>query len=414
MAYAAPLGPFVRSESPSCTNLWFPLDQSYRREFCPAHGSGAGDAVGHPQASRRPLGDQWNEGENMLEVARAMRSRVRRTTVQCAVVGAVTLSLLGSSASSAAAATGGADICARMPAGLPVAALEHGVATRLCGGLVGARVVSPTGAGVTVPVEGTIGAEALRTDGAEVITVSNVNGVVSASDERADTTTGLTVPSGTEAVDSVTSVPLACSEGDYVYAAGGIHWLHTLEWYYNSSTQSRSGLSGSGVLDAIRSGNRHITNNYNDCGRTEKFAATGAYSGDTTRYANVNSASLCTTKFPDGHNTVSWGPFDAQHSTTLAYTCWFTSCCTTDALVEADMYLGSNRGVTVGVPSGCSGSYDLESLATHEWGHAFGMAHETSGQWETMYPFMNACSTYQRTLGKGDTDGLLRMYGSAY
>jgi hypothetical protein len=301
-------------------------------------------------------------------------------------------------------------VCAAMPTGVSAAALSSGVSSGSCGGLVGATVIGRGGSAVTVPAEGATGSEQLKTTGAELLTVSNDNGVVTATDEEDDTATGLALPLGSEPIATASAQPLACSEGAYNYIHNMDHWVGKLYWYYNLASQSRSGLSGTGVLGAIRQGNSNMTLDHNDCGRTVQFNAHGSYGGTTSRFANINSAAGCTSKFPDGQNAVSWGPFDndAKHINTLAHTCWHYF---SGQFTEADIYIGSNRNIRVGVPSGCISAYDLESVVTHEWGHAFGMAHENSGQWETMYPTVDSCSTYWRTLGKGDTDGMLRLYG---
>jgi matrixin len=48
-------------------------------------------------------------------------------------------------------------------------------------------------------------------------------------------------------------------------------------------------------------------------------------------------------------------------------------------------------------------------ISTHEWGHAFGLAHETSGADQVMYPYKNPCEL-RRHLGKGDYAGMNAMY----
>lgn len=78
---------------------------------------------------------------------------------------------------------------------------------------------------------------------------------------------------------------------------------------------------------------------------------------------------------------------------------------------ETDIYFGSNVGLADSPSCAVQSEYDLQSVATHEWGHAFGMAHETSGQWETMYPYVNPCSYYWRSLGNGDWHGMEALYG---
>jgi Matrixin len=80
-------------------------------------------------------------------------------------------------------------------------------------------------------------------------------------------------------------------------------------------------------------------------------------------------------------------------------------------MVEADTQIGSNRHIVDSFPSRCSGVYDLQSIMTHEWGHAFDLAHETSGPDEVMYPVESPCHL-RRHLGGGDWSGMDSLYPS--
>jgi hypothetical protein len=64
------------------------------------------------------------------------------------------------------------------------------------------------------------------------------------------------------------------------------------------------------------------------------------------------------------------------------------------------------------VPSGCSNRFSVESTATHEFGHVFGLAHvaESTHGNLTMSPSMGPCSAAPETLGKGDVLGLRALY----
>ncbi|WP_307050327.1 matrixin family metalloprotease [Streptomyces achromogenes] len=53
----------------------------------------------------------------------------------------------------------------------------------------------------------------------------------------------------------------------------------------------------------------------------------------------------------------------------------------------------------------------MRSVATHEAGHVFGLAHSGAGHENlTMFASSFACSTSARTLGKGDVLGLRTLY----
>ncbi len=153
-----------------------------------------------------------------------------------------------------------------------------------------------------------------------------------------------------------------------------------------------------------------MTNGINNCGFTEyDFAIHGSYQGTTSRYANINSAAQCTSNFPDGQNTVSWGPFN--NTSTLALTCIENGSFNgMETITEADIYIGSNVHMVDSLPSNCTDQEDLQTIVTHEWGHAFGLAHETSGPDEVMYPTKPACAL-RRHLGDGDWVGMASLYG---
>jgi hypothetical protein len=53
--------------------------------------------------------------------------------------------------------------------------------------------------------------------------------------------------------------------------------------------------------------------------------------------------------------------------------------------------------------------YDLANIATHEFGHTYGLDHP-NGRWETMYAFGFTGETLKRSLGAGDTDGIRARY----
>jgi hypothetical protein len=82
-------------------------------------------------------------------------------------------------------------------------------------------------------------------------------------------------------------------------------------------------------------------------------------------------------------------------------------------MFEADIAISSKTMWfdTQDMPQDCDGvKYDLQSVMTHEWGHAFGLGHGT-GEYETMYAYTTACNTYKRSLGLGDFDGMDLIYG---
>jgi hypothetical protein len=108
---------------------------------------------------------------------------------------------------------------------------------------------------------------------------------------------------------------------------------------------------------------------------------------------------------------VSWGPLNNPY---LAYTCWhyFTYIPNDPRMYESDTRVATNAGVATFSCDG-SGFYDLESIVTHEWGHAYGLDDLSSAYHYnlTMSASVNYCDTRHRTLGLGDYRGLRQLYG---
>lgn len=268
-----------------------------------------------------------------------------------------------------------------------------------------------TGVGVPVPrSNGSISNTALGIWSAYQLTATNKNGYLTV---RQDRWSPEVHPS--KRTDDLASDP-ACSEDYYNYFPA--YWYSatanaTVGWYYNSATTYRAGLNVATALENIRQANTNMSTGVNNCNLgTGEFLIHGAYRGDTSKYANVDSSINCTTKFPDGQNTVSWGPIDSSqfdqntHEGIIGATCWHSS---DGHMDEGDIYLGSNVDAVTSFVSNCDYEVDLQTLATHEWGHVFGLDHETDGPDEVMYPSRPWC-TLRRHLGAGDWDGMQARY----
>jgi hypothetical protein len=79
----------------------------------------------------------------------------------------------------------------------------------------------------------------------------------------------------------------------------------------------------------------------------------------------------------------------------------------------ADIMIDTGDTLTTHLPSPCLNKWDLEGIVTHEFGHAYGMAHTGPGHGNlTMQHEAQPCSTYARTLGLGDWLGMKKMYGA--
>lgn len=249
-------------------------------------------------------------------------------------------------------------------------------------------------AGVAVPVPGmTVGVAAVGAMGEQSLEITNDGTHLTVAREAAATRT-----TGTTANKS-------CSESTYKLTdRDAARWHEKLNWRYNTATTARAELDPAKSLRNIRRANTNLTSNAYGC-TDGGFGAWGNYLGTTGKYANVDGYGRCTSKFPDGQNTISWGSLSGTSA--LAVTCFAY---TADGMVEADTYVGANRSIVNRLPDRCSNRWDLQSVMTHEWGHAFGLAHVSESDL-TMHTYVGPCSYRARSLGYGDERGMRTLYG---
>jgi hypothetical protein len=219
---------------------------------------------------------------------------------------------------------------------------------------------------------------------------------------RADGTVEIHRDGGASPGQGTRTSPSACSDSGYTLYS--TKWTSTYKWWFRAST-TPSGISQDSAADALKSAATNITTAHNDCGLADQVSATHAYQGTTTKVVNIDKGSTCLTG--DGSSVVSFGTLNSSY---LALTCWWTSGTQT---TEADMKINkASYSWYVTKPSGCSNKYDIEDVATHEFGHAFGLGHvdEATHGNLTMSPVIGACQNAEETLGLGDVDGLEAKY----
>lgn len=90
----------------------------------------------------------------------------------------------------------------------------------------------------------------------------------------------------------------------------------------------------------------------------------------------------------------------------------------TDGKIESDTLFSAKLAWAI-IPDdttsahGCYPSwpmYDVENIATHEFGHTYGLGHAQSDRFETMYVYGYTGETLKRTRDTGDTAGINSIY----
>jgi hypothetical protein len=208
---------------------------------------------------------------------------------------------------------------------------------------------------------------------------------------------------GSDAPDSPNGVLSACADSAYTLYSNA--WNSKLEWYFNSHS-TPSGVNRDDAKGALRGAVKIITHATNDCGLSDGMTGTAAYQSTTSTSVNISKDGNC--KDGDGKSVVGFGTLPSDY---LALTCWWTD--SKGHTIEADIRFNkADYKWAVDVPKNCTDSFIIKDVATHEFGHAFGLAHVSESQDGnlTMSPTMMACQTAEETLGRGDVLGLEAKY----
>jgi len=160
----------------------------------------------------------------------------------------------------------------------------------------------------------------------------------------------------------------------------------------------------------------YVINPANDDGLTEEFVTT-AISTSANTWDSVTSKTLFGTYTTDPaayygtrdyKNAISFGNY--PDGNVIAVTSiWYTR--VGKQIVEFDMLFDTD--FTWGDGAANPALMDLQNIATHELGHAVGMAdiYSTSCSTVTMYGYSNYGDLAKRTLETPDITGLQKMYG---
>ena len=156
----------------------------------------------------------------------------------------------------------------------------------------------------------------------------------------------------------------------------------------------------------------------------------GTWIGSGAKLPSLNFDSTTGAKFgqlPNGKSEVMYGPITlAGHENDLALTVTFSDP-KTGEVVESDMIFNSKhpygvlpyspmsiaQSASIGNSSGCDQKYDLQSVATHEAGHFFGLGEDLVEHQATMFQSIAHCETHKRVLALTDVSAVTTLYAKS-
>lgn len=215
-----------------------------------------------------------------------------------------------------------------------------------------------------------------------------------------------TLEVGPEAKPDARQAPAAaaavgeCSDAAHVF--GGGHWRQTFRWFFNPRGNPPQ-LDVGEVEAALRDGTRNVVAAQNLCGRPDAVGASAEYRGRAVHDPGI-VGTLCLGA--DGINVVGWMVLPPP---ILAGTCNYGL---GSELVESDVVFNNLQLWYRTRPGVCVQMFDLTAVATHEWGHSFGLGHvaEETHPHLTMSTQTAGCDGSGSTLGLGDMLGLEALY----
>ncbi|MGW7648675.1 matrixin family metalloprotease [Streptomyces bobili] len=293
--------------------------------------------------------------------------------------------------------------CVLARGALTVDDLPAGSSVLVCAAV--GRLLTHQGAGVTVPEPGMkVTVESLAVDGSRHGFSLEVG---------ADGTVSYDLPddAGSEehahAAGPAVASRAACADG--AYALAGHKEYGTYDWWLGDDALPGN-LSVAEARRAFEGAIGTITGTRNKCGFGNVVGARSKYHGRTHDEADIDQQARCTAR-----DHVSVWDAGALSPGVVATTCsWSRSVKGggPDWLKEADVRFNTRHYTFTNSPTGdCKNTYDISSVATHEAGHVFGLAHVSSGhEGQTMFTNSFACSTSARSLGRGDVLGLRALY----
>jgi hypothetical protein len=182
--------------------------------------------------------------------------------------------------------------------------------------------------------------------------------------------------------------PSRPSSGGACYKLMGIKW-NNLPVTYSINPSNPDGLSE----DIVTSKINLASNTWEDATSVTLFS----YNGITTLQYGAR----------DNNNVLSFGRI-TDSNTIAVTTVWYTRI--GKRILETDMLF--NTFYRWGDASSNPALMDLQNIATHEFGHTFGMDDLYNSCYsQTMYGYSSEGDVEKRTLESGDIAGLISLYG---
>lgn len=199
--------------------------------------------------------------------------------------------------------------------------------------------------------------------------------------------------------------PPACQDRTF-HLEGGHHWKSPLRYHVNLHGLPKR-LRSSTVISQVKKANANMRTGRNTCHKPRLRTPTSHYVGRTGVKPNVRVEAAACGKY-NSSNVVGFGNLPGG---LLGWTCfWYYD--RDGRMAGADIVMDNGKYLVTKLPRPCTARWDFEGAITHEWGHAYGMAHTGSGHDNlTMQHELTPCSTYARTLGLGDWLGMNQLYG---
>jgi hypothetical protein len=190
---------------------------------------------------------------------------------------------------------------------------------------------------------------------------------------------------------------------DRAYQLTGSWWRTRFDWWFRAESAPKY-LARPRVRAALRRAASNITRARNTCGRADRVSATHRLMGNTSSRPGATRSGRCLQ--PDGMNVIAFSDLGPR---VVGFTCWWFRGSVT---IEADMILNKGDFRWTVNARGCTTQYIVEPVATHEFGHVFGLGHVS----ELQHPYLTMseggvwCDASASTLGRGDLLGLERRY----